>query len=149
MWRELGYFDQAIVDFEDAIRLDSNNHEAHSGRGQMFLMIGDFNRAIADYTTAINIDSGVLEYYKNRGVARGTIGDHQDALRDLDMAVQLDEADQDNIYDADLFATRAITRMYLGMKAAALADAEEAEKYGADRAQLNRSLMAIQQENKK
>jgi tetratricopeptide (TPR) repeat protein len=62
-------FDSAIVDYNQAIRLDPQNVDAHINRGVAYYAKGDSDRAIADYERALRLDPNNADAYNNRGVA--------------------------------------------------------------------------------
>ena len=50
------WYDRAIADYTEALRIDSNHAEACFWRGVAYKNKGDYDRAIADYTAALRID---------------------------------------------------------------------------------------------
>ena len=49
-------YDGAIVDLDEAIRLDPNNASAYNSRGAAWYGKGEFDRAITDYDEALRLD---------------------------------------------------------------------------------------------
>ena len=62
--------DAALVDYNQAIRLNPNSSMEFNDRGNIWMDKNDFDRAIADYDQAIQLDTNYAKAYYNRGVAR-------------------------------------------------------------------------------
>jgi tetratricopeptide (TPR) repeat protein len=82
-------YDQAIADFNQAIRIDPNNASAYINRGVAYSGKGDYDRAIADYTQAIRLDSNSANAYEKRGWAYANKGDYDRAIADFTQAIRL------------------------------------------------------------
>ena len=144
-WKETGHYDRAIVDFEDAIIMDTRSPEAYGGRGEIFSLVGDFNRAIADFTKAIelNTESGTaveanqeVEYYKNRALAHGSVGNHHQTLTDSTWQSTFTSRSSSrgrNPKDYTLWSLRAIAKAELCMDEEALVEANIAVELGAEK----------------
>ena len=89
----LNDYEQAIVDFTEAIRLDPKYAVAYNGRGNACAELGDYERAIADYTEAIRLDPDYAVAYNNRGYAYDELGDYERAIADYTEAIRLDPDD--------------------------------------------------------
>jgi tetratricopeptide (TPR) repeat protein len=89
-YKRKGDYDRAIVDYDEAIRLDPNNARAYSNRGNAYADKGDYDRAIADYDEAIRLDPKFARAYSNRGNAYDGKGDYDRAIADYDEAIRLD-----------------------------------------------------------
>lgn len=89
-WREKGYDEMALVDFDEAIRLDPKNATAYTSRGNLHGDKGDNDKAIADYYAAIKLNPKLAPAYGNRGLSWLAKGDHDKALSDLNAAIRLD-----------------------------------------------------------
>jgi tetratricopeptide (TPR) repeat protein len=61
--------DQAVEDYNEALRLDPNSATAYLGRGIAFASRGDFETAVADFTDAIRLDGALAAAYVFRGRA--------------------------------------------------------------------------------
>lgn len=59
---------RAIVDLDEAIRLDPEDSVQYFNRGLSYDRLGDRPRAIADYSEAIRIDPDEFDAYLNRGL---------------------------------------------------------------------------------
>jgi tetratricopeptide (TPR) repeat protein len=88
---EAGAPNQAITDFTESIRLQSNNRAAFAGRGQARFASGDYRGAIDDYSQAIRISPEATDYIE-RGHAYLASGNADASIRDLTEAIRLDPA---------------------------------------------------------
>ena len=95
-----GSYDQAIVHYNEALKLNSKLAEAYLYLGYSQHFVGDdpgakesFTKAVAEFTEIIKNDSGNVSAYLNRSGAytnRGEEGDLANALEDCDNALRLD-----------------------------------------------------------
>lgn len=86
---ELGDYDEAIADYNQAMQINPNYADAYYHRGNAHYDIDKYEDAIADYTQVIKINSNYIEAYYNRGNARLTLADKQGALEDFQKAADL------------------------------------------------------------
>ncbi len=82
-------YDQAIRDFNEAIRLDPNLADAYYNRGVAHYHKGDYDQALQDYDEAIRLDPNVAEAYLGRGLAHKHKGDNDQAIQDFTTASEL------------------------------------------------------------
>jgi tetratricopeptide (TPR) repeat protein len=85
--------DKALVDFNQAIRLDPTNPKPYHDRGFVWEEKREYDRAISDYTDAIRLNPQFAEAFISRGVAWSGKGDLSKALADFDRAIALDPSD--------------------------------------------------------
>jgi tetratricopeptide (TPR) repeat protein len=83
-------YDQAIADFDQAIRLNPAFAEAYLSRANARRDTGDYDRAITDYTEAIRLDPKSAAAYYSRGYCREARGDPTGAKADYAEAARLD-----------------------------------------------------------
>lgn len=81
--------DAAIVDYDSAIRLKVDYHEAYNGRANMKLQKGELDGALSDYSKAIEFGPTVGSYYSNRAKLREKMADIKGALADSSKAISL------------------------------------------------------------
>lgn len=89
---EKGNFAQAIVDFDDAIRLNPDHSEARRWRGDAFLNRNEFDKALSAYEDAIRLDPKNAMAYLSRGMALTGKREPGPALVAFETAVRLDPA---------------------------------------------------------
>jgi tetratricopeptide (TPR) repeat protein len=83
-------YDDALADYERAIRLDPKGPDAFARRGLVFRATGDDERAIADFTQALRLGSSDLNVIIDRGAAHLAKGDNAQAIADYTTAIERD-----------------------------------------------------------
>ena len=83
-------FDQAIVAFDELIRLQPFHSEAHRWRGDASLNKHEFDKALSEYDEAIRLNSKNGMAYCGRGAASTQKGEFDNAIASFDEAVRLD-----------------------------------------------------------
>ncbi len=112
----------AIIDYDQAIKLNPNFSTAYSNRGIAKFELGDKVGAITDFEQAIKIDSGSAIAYSNRGLARFQSGDKVGAIADYNKAIELDSK------LANAYFNRGSYKYYAGDKQGAIVDYDKALK---------------------
>ncbi|MBE9167820.1 tetratricopeptide repeat protein [Pleurocapsales cyanobacterium LEGE 06147] len=87
------YYDDAIKDFQEAIRYDPNLDSfeyarAFRDRGYIFSRQGDRQKAIRDFNQAIYVNNKYAPAYFARGCVRAEDGDYQGAIEDYTLAIR-------------------------------------------------------------
>jgi tetratricopeptide (TPR) repeat protein len=82
-------FDQAIISFSEAVKLDSQSILALNNRGIAHCSKGNFDQAIGDFSRIIEIDPKFAKAYNNRAVAYMMKGDKDKAWQDVEKAQSL------------------------------------------------------------
>jgi len=85
-----GWYDQAINDYNEAIRLDQNYTEAYILRGEAYKMKGWYDQAISDYNRALHLDPYDSTAYNCRGGAYQMKGEYDRAISDYNMVLCID-----------------------------------------------------------
>ena len=85
----MGDIKGAILDYNQAISLNSNYSGIYNHRGFARYDLGDLKGAIADFNRALSLNPNFPEAYQNRGIARNALGDKQGAISDLNTAASL------------------------------------------------------------
>ncbi len=83
-------YDQAIADYNQAIRLFPQYAFAYSNRGNAWAARQDFDKAITDYNEAIRLDSRYAVAYNNRAYAWRARKEYDKAIADYNEAIRLD-----------------------------------------------------------
>lgn len=91
-YRELGYIEEALADFNTSLDLFPDSIWTLNERGRAFIALEDYESAIADFDRAIDLDDTYAYAYVNRGISYGNLGDYDRALQDLNRAIDLDSA---------------------------------------------------------
>ncbi len=89
-------YDQAIVEYTEAIRIDPKYRDAYFNRGTTYHFgKRDYDRAIADYTQAIQLDPKIADSFSARGVAYFDSKQYDLAITDQTEAIRLDPNSRD------------------------------------------------------
>jgi len=92
-------YDRAILDYDEAIRLNPSHANAHSNRGVAYARKGDYDHAILDYDEAIRLNPNHADAFSNRGVAYARKGDYDRAIQNYDEAIRLNPNHANALYD--------------------------------------------------
>jgi tetratricopeptide (TPR) repeat protein len=87
---EQGRTSEAMLDFDDAVRLDSECWRALHNRGVLFAQAGEFEKAFDDFNRTIGVNSNFAKAYSNRAALFIVAGDVMPALEDYSRAIELD-----------------------------------------------------------
>jgi tetratricopeptide (TPR) repeat protein len=122
----IGDFPSAIVNLDEAIRLDPNDAQAYNIRGNAWDEIGVFENALADYDAAIRIDPNDPVLFHDRAIMWHRRGDFDKALVDLDRAIRF------SFSDPNVYCDRGLIWYERGSHARAIADFDHALKLDPD-----------------
>ena len=117
---QLGRYEDAIKDFDEAVEIESAVPLAYRCRGICYQQLKQYELAILDYSRAIELAPGDAETFYDRGRAYQLKGDRQWALEDYTRAIEL----QPDYVQA--YASRGAVYLELERYAEALADEEKA-----------------------
>jgi tetratricopeptide (TPR) repeat protein/S1-C subfamily serine protease len=112
----LGDRQEAITDFDQAIRINPTHVGAYNNRGIAKFRSGNSQAAIADYDRAIALNPKYIESYNNRGLAKSALGNKQGAIIDFDMSIAI------NPEIAKSYSNRGNVKFYSGNKQEAIID---------------------------
>jgi lipoprotein NlpI len=118
--------DEALADFDAALRLNPRYQSAYVNRGDIHHFKGQDEKAIADYDAALKLRAGDEVAYYDRGNSYAALGKHRQAIDDYDAAIRLKKD-----YQAAYF-NRGNSLQALGRLAEAAADYDMAIKYKPD-----------------
>jgi tetratricopeptide (TPR) repeat protein len=118
------HYDQAIADYNMAIRLKPDYAEAYNDRGHAYhWQGGNGDRALADFTRAIELRPNYPTAYNNRGVVYMAGGHAERGIPDFDRALEL------NPTFRNAYVNRGNARLRLLRIGAALDDFHRAGMY--------------------
>ena len=83
-------YDEAVVDFTEAIKLRPDVAFAYCDRAVGYFHKGAYGKAIEHDSEGIRRDPGLAFCYSNRGSAKVKRGDYEQAIDDLTEALRLD-----------------------------------------------------------
>ena len=84
-----GNLQEAIVEYDEVIRLDPQYTPAYYNRGNAYLELGQPQRAIEDFDEVIRLDSQFALPYALRAWAITLMGRDDDVQKDIERAVEL------------------------------------------------------------
>jgi len=119
-----GEYDLALVDIEEAIRLEKNSFRAYNKRSLILLHQGQYDLAIADNNRALEVNPQSKEAYNNRGVARVHKGQYDLAIADFSRALEIDPQ------SPNAYLNRAIVYYKLKQYDKSWRDVREMERIG-------------------
>ena len=82
-------FNEAIKEYDKAIKLNPKYALAYGGRGEALRGKNQYDKAIEDYTTAIKLSPNYVLAYAGRGSAYRLKGNSKQAASDLKKALEL------------------------------------------------------------
>ncbi|PKQ70015.1 tetratricopeptide repeat protein [Raineya orbicola] len=86
---ELGKYNDARLDYEQAIRLDSSDYKPFYNLAELYRVQKKYTEALQNYNKAIQRNAEVADLYVNRGVSYYNLQDTTQALTDFRKAVSL------------------------------------------------------------
>ncbi len=106
----------AILDYNEAIKLNPGSAIAYNNRGWAYFQIGDKVLAESSLDSAINLDSNMATAYNNRGWVRWQGGDTAGALDDFSSSIRKARFFTKPLYN------RAMVNVYTGRYESAIMD---------------------------
>lgn len=82
-YRNLGRYDQAIADYNAAIRISPGAAVIYANRGDTYVLMKQYDKAIADYDVSLKRDSNLTRSYFGRGEAYLGKGDARRAATEF------------------------------------------------------------------
>jgi Tfp pilus assembly protein PilF len=125
----LGRFEEAIADFDEAIKLNPNIAKFWSNKGQALGMLGRNDEALVAYNRAIELMPQDADYRNNRGAVKIQKGDWQGAIADCSRAIEM------NPRQRDAYSNRAFAYSSTGQYDGAIADSRRALELSPDHPQ--------------
>ncbi|WP_213742173.1 caspase family protein [Bradyrhizobium sp. dw_411] len=113
-------FSRAIVDFDEALRLNSKSIAALNNRGAAWLLKGENAKAIADLDAAVALDPKNPSIFSARGTLWRQLGEYNKSIADLNEAITLAPK------VSQAYNNRALTWKDAGEYDRAIADLNEA-----------------------
>jgi tetratricopeptide (TPR) repeat protein len=119
----LGKKEDAISDYDMAIKLAPNDSAAYYNRGLAKYDLGKKEDAIADYDQAIKLAPNDSAAYNNRGITKYELGKEEEAIADYNQAIKLAPS------DSAAYNNRGLSKFALDKKNEAIADYDQAIKF--------------------
>ena len=108
--------EEAIADFDAALRLSPQNAAAYAGRGITKGKLGQYEAAIAAFDNILRLNPQDVFAYTHIGLAKVSLGQYEAAIEDFDTAIVL------NPQYAAAYHDRGLAKGHLGQHEAAIMD---------------------------
>jgi tetratricopeptide (TPR) repeat protein len=103
---EMNLPEDALTDFEQAVKLQRGNMAAQFGLGKALVMLGQYDRAIKPLTRVLAADPQNAEAMRYRGTALGGLYKNKEAAADLQQAISLNPADYEAYFNLGIVYLR-------------------------------------------
>ena len=123
---DLGKYEEAILDYDEAIKLNQLDGDYYSNLGNAKTKLGKYAEAILDHDKAIKLNPQKADYYNNRGNTKAKLDNHEEAIQDYDEAIKL------NPQSIHAHFNKACAYALLKKKQLALQGLDDALKLGYD-----------------
>ncbi|MFJ7840650.1 tetratricopeptide repeat protein [Lysinibacillus sphaericus] len=80
---------EAVIDYDNAIRINSFDSQTYVSRGILKKKLGEINEALLDYSKAIELNPNYATAYNNRGILYYDILKYKEALVDYSKAIKI------------------------------------------------------------
>jgi tetratricopeptide (TPR) repeat protein len=90
-YRNLKRYEQAIANFNEALKLDPNYALAYAGRGNGYWRFGRYQEALQDYDRAITLDPKLAWAYAGRGETYRLLKEYRQAIQDYNRTLELNQ----------------------------------------------------------
>lgn len=97
---------QALDDFESALKFDPDRWKARHNRGVSYALKGKFDHAIADFTAVIEAKPDYLDGWFNRAEILMEVGRFAEAIADYDHVIEMRPDDKSALLKRGTAATR-------------------------------------------
>ncbi|WP_326760983.1 tetratricopeptide repeat protein [Streptomyces phaeochromogenes] len=119
-YRNADQHEDALIQYNNAITLNSESSRAHYGRGLTYRLMSRHEEALADFDRATELDPQDGSIFEERGVVYFLMGRHEEAVTDLNRAVEIDPQDSSHV------AQRGVIYRLIGRHEEALTDLNRA-----------------------
>ena len=136
----LQQYESAIDDYDEAIRLNSNETRYYSQRASLNGKLERFEAVVADYDALIRLNPNDANHYYERGHAKQQLEQYEAAIDDYNEAIRLDPN------KARYYSQRASTHVQLKQHAAAFVDYDKAIQLSPEEADFYYQRMSLNTE---
>ena len=99
---DLGQYEAAIADYDNAIRLKPDYVNAYYSRGLTKYYLGQYEAAIVDYDNVIRLKPDDADAYYDRALAKCNLGRYEAAIVDYDNVIRFEPNDASACYNRGL-----------------------------------------------
>ncbi len=104
-------FEQALLHYNEAIRLNPDHAGAHLKRGQIRWQSNQYEASLPDLNRAIELDSTLTWAYFFRGVSLATLDRLEESVHDFDRVIERDEFEPGDIVRALTWRSIALFKL--------------------------------------
>jgi len=90
VYADLGRHEDAIAEYQKAIKLDPDDAYPHNGLGNVYRDLGRHEEAIAEFQQAIELDPSLAYLHNNLGAVYRDLGRQEEAISAFQRAIELD-----------------------------------------------------------
>lgn len=87
-YKEQGYLQEALMDYDKAIELKPRYAEAYNNRGIIYYRLGNHEQALMNYNKAIELNPTYAISYNNRGALYDSLGNYDRAIADYNDGIK-------------------------------------------------------------
>jgi predicted Zn finger-like uncharacterized protein len=95
-------YDEALKQYNLAIRSDPDKYEAYYWRGQLFVLRKEYEKAIQDMSRVLELNPSYRQAHRTLGWAYCEAGRYDEAIQALDRSIDLDPKDGWTFYERGL-----------------------------------------------
>src|SRR6266550_3193708 len=88
-------FEEAIADFNEALKIKSNDSRIYEQRAAVQMKLRDYDKALADYSEAIKLKPNETRYLNYRAYVYEVKDDVQNSMADTEKVLKLDPNNQE------------------------------------------------------
>src|SRR6266516_6113682 len=88
-------FEEAIADFNEALKIKSNDSRIYEQRAAVEMKLRDYDKALADYSEAIKLKPNEVRYLNYRAYIYEVKDDVQNAMVDAEKVLKLEHNNQE------------------------------------------------------
>jgi tetratricopeptide (TPR) repeat protein len=103
---EMNLPDEALTDFEQAVKLQRGNMAAQFGLGKALVMLGQYDKAIKPLSRVLAADPQNAEVLRLRGTSLGGMYKNKEAIADLEQSLQLNPDDYETYFNLGIVYLR-------------------------------------------
>ncbi len=96
---ELNHYDEALMDYTQAIHLDPDYALAYRGMGETLYKLKRYEEALAAYEQILRLDSSDISTYRDKGAVLYELKRYEEALATYEQILRLDPKDSGAYYN--------------------------------------------------
>lgn len=138
----IGLYENALVDWSKAYKINSSNYDALRNRGLMHIVLKNYEQAEEDFTWLIENNKDEIYAYLNRAYTYLLINKKKKALKDVNQAIEIDPE------YAQAYYHRSLIYAFKSKKRKACKDYDQALKLGLNEEEVEEIILEMCQNKK-